>query len=44
MSIHVVCELAFLVLALFNVVLLAVVCAIVEYIYSDECVVYFLMY
>ena len=41
---HVVCDLAFLVLALFNVVLLAVVCDIVEYIYSDECVVYFLMY
>ena len=43
-STHVVFELTFLVLALFNVVLFADVHAIVEYIYSDECVVYFLMY
>jgi len=43
-STHVVFDLTFLVLALFDVVLFADVHAIVEYIYSDECIVYFLVY
>ena len=44
LSTHVVFDLTFLVLTLFDVVLFTDVHVIVEYIHSDECVVYFLVY